>query len=67
MDEEKDSAEKRTGSASGSLVPLATPEEERRLVKKIDLRILPITCLLYLCACELRFLYNRPGCSCLSY
>lgn len=53
MDEEKQSVEKRSGSASESLVPpLATPEEERRLIKKIDLRILPITCLLYLCACE---------------
>ncbi|KAG6379959.1 MFS general substrate transporter [Boletus reticuloceps] len=49
MDEEKNSIEKRTGS--GFLAPpLATPEEERRLVRKIDLRILPITCLLYLFA-----------------
>lgn len=50
MDEERNSVEKR--SAAGSVPPLATPEEERRLVRKIDLRILPITCLLYLCACK---------------
>ncbi len=25
--------------------------EEKRLVRKLDVRILPITCLLYLCAC----------------
>jgi hypothetical protein len=31
---------------------LATPEEETCLVRKIDLRILPITCLLYLFACK---------------
>ncbi|KAG9313643.1 major facilitator superfamily domain-containing protein [Chiua virens] len=49
MDEEKRSVDKASGSGSPAL-PLATPEEERRLVKKIDLRILPITCLLYLCA-----------------
>lgn len=54
MDEEKDYTGKL--SASGSPAPpLATPEEERRLVRKIDLRILPITCLLYLCACEFFF------------
>ncbi|KAF8549086.1 MFS general substrate transporter [Imleria badia] len=48
MDEERNSVEKRF--ASEFVPPLATPEEERRLVRKIDLRILPITCLLYLCA-----------------
>jgi hypothetical protein len=26
--------------------------EERRLVRKLDRRILPITCLMYLCACQ---------------
>lgn len=62
MDEEKPSIEKR--STSGSLAPpLATPEEERHLVRKIDLHILPITCLLYLCACQLVFLtHGRPDC-----
>jgi len=34
-----------------SEIPLATPEEERSLVRKLDRRILPITCLLYLFAC----------------
>lgn len=33
----------------------ATMEEERRLVRKLDRRILPIICLLYLFSCE-RFL-----------
>jgi len=33
----------------------ATPEEEKRLVRKLDRRILPITCLLYLFACESYF------------
>ena len=28
-------------------------EEERKLVRKLDLRILPIACLLYLFACKL--------------
>lgn len=31
----------------------ATPEEEKRLVRKLDRRILPITCLLYFFACML--------------
>jgi hypothetical protein len=35
------------------------PEEERRLVRKLDNRILPITCLLYLFACEL-FILSCP-------
>jgi len=48
MDQEKHSIKKL--STSGSPAPPATPEEERRLVRKIDLHILPITCLLYLCA-----------------
>ncbi|KAI9459795.1 major facilitator superfamily domain-containing protein [Boletus coccyginus] len=49
MDQEKTSIEK--GSAPGfPAPPLATPEEEKRLVRKIDMRILPITCLLYLFA-----------------
>lgn len=65
MDHEKHSIEKL--SDSGSPAPLATPEEERRLVRKIDLRILPITCLLYLCACEFGFPgQGSPGCPCLS-
>ena len=54
MDQEKTSVEK--GSALGfPTPPLATPEEEKRLVRKIDLRILPITCILYLFACEYGF------------
>ena len=29
--------------------------EEKRLVRKLDVRILPITCLLYFCACTCVF------------
>ena len=29
--------------------------EEQRLVRKLDIRILPITCLMYLFACETNF------------
>ena len=29
--------------------------EEQRLVRKLDIRILPITCLMYLFACETSF------------
>ena len=31
--------------------PFFDSAEEKRLVRKLDVRILPITCLLYLCAC----------------
>lgn len=31
---------------------IATSAEEKRLVRKLDMRILPITCLMYLFACE---------------
>ena len=37
-------------------VPLATPEEEKLLVRKLDRRILPITCVLYLFSYTLSFL-----------
>lgn len=33
-------------------VSARSPDEERRLVRKIDLRIMPIACVLYLFACE---------------
>lgn len=36
----------------GSEVPVSESEEERRLVRKLDRRILPITCLMYLFACQ---------------
>lgn len=29
-----------------------TPEQERRLVRKLDWRIMPIACIMYLFACE---------------
>ena len=32
--------------------PVSDSEEERRLVRKIDRRILPIACLMYLFACQ---------------
>ncbi|KAG0693059.1 major facilitator superfamily domain-containing protein [Suillus ampliporus] len=52
LDEEK-RAEKETQSITSDLgdnKPTATSEEEKRLVRKLDRRILPITCLLYLFA-----------------
>lgn len=33
-------------------VSARSPDEERRLVRKIDLRIMPIACVLYLFACK---------------
>jgi hypothetical protein len=32
--------------------PVSVSVEERRLVRKLDRRILPITCLMYLFACQ---------------
>jgi hypothetical protein len=49
-------------SASESGSQPTDPEkivEERRLVRKLDRRILPITCLLYLFACKCKALYCR--------
>lgn len=40
---------------------LDTSEEERRLIWKLDKRILPILCLLYLFACEYRLLQTQAG------
>jgi len=42
-------------------IPLATPEEEKLLVRKLDRRILPITCVLYLFSCMLPFLSQLDG------
>jgi hypothetical protein len=39
---------------------LASAEEERRLVRKLDRRILPITCLLYILSRE-NFLFSSLG------
>lgn len=54
-DEEKrpSSDEKETKSTydTDGNKPIATSDEEKRLVRKLDRRILPITCLLYLFAC----------------
>lgn len=61
MDAEKDYSDKLSTLGSPA-PPLATPDEERRLVSKIDLRILPITCLLYLCACAFSFCSPTQGC-----
>ena len=30
--------------------PVLTPEQERRLYRKIDVRLLPILCIMYLCS-----------------
>lgn len=40
--------------------------EERRLLRKLDRRILPITCLLYLCACQC-FKFDRFSLTVLTY
>ena len=37
------------------VVPAHTPDEERRLVRKLDMRIMPIACIMYLFACECFF------------
>jgi hypothetical protein len=42
-------------SEAGVINLSATPEEEKRLVRKLDRRILPILCLLYLFACGFNF------------
>lgn len=42
-----------------SVVP-ATPEEEKKLVRKLDRSILPITCLLYLLACRVTISFPSP-------
>jgi len=55
LDEEKrpsyDERETNSTSDAGGNKPIATSDEEKRLVRKLDRRILPITCLLYLFAC----------------
>ena len=48
----QDSKIEEAGSDGSSQI--IDPEEERKLVRKIDGRILPITCLLYLFACASR-------------
>ena len=35
-------------------------EEERRLVRKLDLRLMPILCIMYLCACKFVILTSFP-------
>lgn len=41
------------------VVPAHTPDEERRLVRKLDMRIMPIACIMYLFACECLFQLAR--------
>ncbi|RDX44403.1 MFS general substrate transporter [Lentinus brumalis] len=45
IEEKADSVDARV-----ALVPAHTPEEERRLVRKLDMRIMPIACIMYLFA-----------------
>ena len=40
------------GEGNSATETFANTQEERDLVRKLDSRILPITCLLYLFACE---------------
>lgn len=42
-------------SNANSIEEYTTEEQERKLVRKLDRRILPILCLLYLFACECVF------------
>lgn len=55
IDEEKhpssDERETRSINDAGGNNPITKSDEEKRLVRKLDRRILPITCLLYLFAC----------------
>jgi hypothetical protein len=43
---------------TSSLVALEQLQEEKKLVRKLDVRILPIACLLYLCACTYCLLFS---------
>lgn len=51
-----------TGKPQEELVRQEQSPEEKRLVRRLDMRILPITCLLYLfaCACPISFCFD-PG------
>ncbi len=60
MAEEKNSDELKHIEARLESVELANDvddEDERRLVKKLDRRVLPIACLMYLFACMLVFCF----------
>ena len=46
------SIDEKASSDAGAPSPLHTPEEERALVRKLDWRIMPIACIMYLFACE---------------
>ncbi|KAF7318853.1 MFS general substrate transporter [Mycena chlorophos] len=50
MSSEKNDDEKQLDTASVASQPTFTEEDERKLVRRLDARILPITCLLYLFA-----------------
>lgn len=39
------------GEVVASKRPTYTPEDERRLVRKLDMRIMPMACIMYLFAC----------------
>lgn len=57
MESDKPSEDGKLESASFSSQTV-DPEEERKLVRKLDGRIMPITCLLYLFACR-PFCYSK--------
>jgi hypothetical protein len=62
---EKLDSEPVDGSDDQQKVPLTEEdlEEERKLVRKLDLRILPIACLLYLFACKLQIPKLQAQCA----
>ena len=51
--EDKFSVEQLEQASSRSSAAVEISAEERKLVRKIDLRIMPILSAVYLCACEL--------------
>lgn len=51
VDDKLDVEKIETSSAAGSYAGGVSPEE-RKLVRKLDSRIMPIACILYLFACE---------------
>ena len=62
VDQSENAAEKNIGmvmeEAPAPATSWAGTAEEKRLVRKLDMRIMPLTCLLYLFACELCVLFD---------
>lgn len=60
LEQLENAAEKNVGMTIEEAPPPATSwagtAEEKRLVRKLDMRIMPLTCILYLFACKYLFL-----------